>query len=191
MRTEEIKIYKFDELSDEAKERARDKVREERSQYDFWGEERRDSYEKAEDLYDQLHNIEGEISGARLYAWIENNLSYIWDKRCYYSKHTDGSIKKNWWSYKYDCTKYRMSRIKVANTIEHCPLTGVTYDFDFLAPIMEFMKKPDSSTTNLDLQLPSYEDVYQRDWEWMNSDEYIDEEIEANDYEFTEDGSIY
>lgn len=189
MRTEEIKIYKFDELSDEAKERAREWYRE--GMDDFWMHERQESYQQAEEIYDALHSIEEEISGARLYAWIENNLSHIWDKSCYYSKHIDGSIKKDWWSYKYDCIKKRRSRIKVVNNIEGCPLTGVTYDYDFLLPIIEFMKKPDSSTTNLDLELPSYRDVAERDWEYMTSDEAVDETLEINDYEFTEDGNIY
>ena len=192
MRTETItkEIFSFDELSDEAKEKARDWWRD-GGLDDVWCRERQDSYYAAEKIYKDLHNIDGEISGSRLYAWIQNNLSHIWTEICVFSKHEDGGFKSNWWDYKYDCVKYRNSRIKRVNNIEGCPLTGVCYDYDFLQPIIEFMKCPSKDTSNEDLELPNYKDVAQRDIDWMNSDEYIDETIICNEYEFLEDGTRY
>jgi hypothetical protein len=126
-----------------------------------------------------------------LYAWVENNLSHIWTEQCVFSKHKDGSFNSDWWNYKYDCVKHRTSRIKKVNNIDGCPLSGVCYDNDFLKPIIDFMKSPKSSITNIDLELPSYEVVAQNDFDWMNSDEYIDESIQCNEYEFTKDGNRY
>ena len=39
--------------------------------------------------------------------------------------------------------------------------------------------------------MPTYESVSEKDFEWMQSDEYIIESIEANEYEFTQDGKMY
>lgn len=192
MRTETItnRIFTFDELSDEAKENARDWWRG-LGFDDVWFEERQSSYSKAKELYDELEAIDGIISGHRLYTWIQNNLSYNWVEQCVFSKHNDGSFKSDWFSYKYSCIKSRTSRIKQVNNIEGCPLTGVCYDCDFMKPIIDFMKNPSNLVSNLDLTLPSYERVAQNDFDWMNSDEYIDDTIEANEYEFLEDGTSY
>ena len=47
----------------------------------------------------------------------------------------------------------------------------------------------------IDEDIFTYSDkVYRRledEWDYQNSDEYILEMIDANDYEFTEDGKIY
>lgn len=189
MRTETINIYKFSELNEKAKARAIREHREFMQQEDFWGNERLESYREAEKLYEQLHNIEGTISGGRLVAWIQNNLSHNWTKKNYISKHTDGSIKNSDWQYKYDCTKKKMSHLFSTNNIENCPLTGVCYDYDFLQPIIDFIRKPSAKIDNTDLQLPDYETIAERDMEF--DDDYIIENIEANDYEFNEDGTIY
>ena len=190
MRTIKIKVFTFDELNEEAKENARNWWRN-FGLDDVWFEERKASYYDAKKLYDELECIEGEIFGSRLYAWIENNLSHNWTEQCVFSKHKDGSFRSNWWSHKYDCVKSRTSRIKRVNNLEGCPLTGVCYDYNFIKPIIEFMKSPSSSVSNLDLSIPSYESVAEEDFEWMNSDEYIDDAIEANEYEFTEDGNKF
>lgn len=189
MRTETISIYKFSELSDEAKKRAISEHIEFLQREDFWGSERLQSYRKAEEIYDELHRIDGTISGARLVAWIQNNLSHYWERKNYISKHTDGSIKNSYWQHKYGCTKKKISLVFSTNNIENCPLTGTCYDYDFLLPIIEFMRKPSARIDNTDLQLPDYETIAERDKDF--DDEYIIENIEANEYEYNEDGTIY
>lgn len=189
MRTETIKIYKFSELSEKAKERAIREHREFMQREDFWGKERLESYREAEKLYEQMHNIEGTISGGRLVAWIQNNLSYIWTNKNYISKHTDGSIKNSYFEHQYGCTKKKISHVFSTNNIENCPLTGVCYDYDFLQPIIDFMRKPSAKIDNTDLQIPDYEKVYERDMNF--SDQDVIDEIEANEYEYNEDGTIY
>jgi hypothetical protein len=206
MKTIEIQLYKFDELSSEAKENAIQNYRN-KGFDDFWGDERIESYNKAKAIYDELAGIEEEIAGARLVAWIENNLSHHWTKTNRIGKHDlknsgvvtkrrfkDGFYFSNSdYEYKYDCIRYRTSNVFKTNNIDNCPLTGVCYDYDFLEPIIKFMKNPKSNVTNLDLvdDMPSYEFIADRDFEYQNSDEYIIEAIEANEYDFTEDGEIY
>jgi len=189
MRTIEIKIYQFDELSEQAKQKAISDHRQYLQDEDHWRGERLASYRAAEKIYEQLHDIEKPLSGGRLVAWIQNNLSHHWENLNFISKHTDGTIKNSDWQYKHECTKKKLSRVFRTNNIENCPLTGVCYDYDFLKPIIDFLKKPDSRTDNTDLELPSYESVYERDFEGMD-DHYIKDEIRANSYEFTEEGEL-
>lgn len=189
MRTETISIYQFSELSDEAKETAISEHREFLQREDFWGAERLASYRAAEKLYEDLHNIEETISGGRLVAWIQNNLSHYWERKNYISKHEDGKIVNSDWKHKHGSTKKKLSRVFSTNNLENCPLTGVCYDYDFLLPIIEFMRKPSSRIDNTDLTIPDYEKIAERDIDF--DDDYVIENIEANNYEFNEDGTIY
>lgn len=77
-----------------------------------------------------------------------------------------------------------------------CPFTGVCYDEDFLDPLRQFLKKP---TVN---QGYTYQDLIDdcaasllsalhNEGEYIYSDEGIKDMCLANEYEFTEDGSIY
>lgn len=192
MRTVRVKLFKFGELKEEAQEKALENYRR-RPYEDIWRSERDASYEAAEKIYEELENIQEEICGARLYAWIENNLSHYWTKQNRISKHGEGKKFRNSdWEYKfYKCVKFRVSKIFSTNNLENCPLTGVCYDFDFLKPIIEFMKSPDMRTCNTDLTIPDYEKVAQADYEWEMSEEYIKDNFEANEYEFTKDGKQY
>jgi hypothetical protein len=194
MKTIEIKLFKFNELSEEAKQTAIDNYRNGPYFDDFWGPDRLASYKAAEKIYKDLRHIQEKIKGARLVAWIQNNLSHLWTDTNRISKHADGKIKNSYFQYKYDNpVRVKLSKVFKTNNLENCPLTGVCYDFDFLQPIIDFLRNPDKNTTNLDLEIPSYEEITQKDFDWMNTDEYIIEEIE-NRYdgeEFTEDGEIY
>ncbi len=59
-------------------------------------------------------------------------------------------------------------------------------------PVIEFLDKPKSNVSNMDLvkSMPSLEDIYQKEMEYMTSDEYIIQELESRDYEFDENGNI-
>lgn len=185
-----INVYKFSELNEEAKENAINHYRN-TNDNDFWGSERLESYKAAKEYYDLLHNIEGEISGKRLYAWIWNNIICNFVKTNFISKHKSGKTGNSYFAYKYnECTKYKRSNVFVTNTLEDCPLTGVCYDFDFLQPIIDFFKKPSKNITSSDLEIPSYDDVAQKDFDYQNSDEYIIEELESIDDCFTENGKL-
>ena len=159
---------------------------------DCWSSERQDSYKKIiKSVYEPLKEVD-ELKGIRLYKWIQNNLSWLWIDKNRISKHTDGKNKNSYFWYKYNCIKYRVSKVFITNNLENCPFTGVCYDFDFLEPIIDFLKKPNKNTTAQDLcdSMPSLNDIAQRDYDYYTSDECILETFQANGYEFDENGKI-
>ncbi len=211
MRTIEKTVYNWSDLllpeNSEIKEKAIENYRYSDLNEDFWANERLNSYEQTKKyIYDQVEDIQEEISGGRLVAWIQNNLSDYWTennrigkpKETYYGVVTNRRFKDGFYfsnshyEYKYDCVKYRVSKIFKANNLKNCPFTGVCYDYDFLMPVIEFLDKPKSNVSNMDLvkSMPSLEDIYQKEMEYMTSDEYIIQELESRDYEFDENGNI-
>lgn len=92
--------------------------------------------------------------------------------------------KKFWGKFKYDengkChAKKRCSRILWEDC---CPLTGVCYDEDILDPIREYLKKPDMSLTLKDLLEKCTDDFisgWHRDYEYCcDNEEFLEEEFE-------------
>ena len=188
----EIPLYHFDQLSDEAKEKARDWWRGLESGDMAWEAERRQSLEafcnqfpvKAKDWeYDQWsYNIsseftgteeEGNLSGPRLVAWLWNNHHRVLATRKVYEL---GKRK-------------RTSRIIYEQP--SCVFTGYCMDEDLLDPIRNFMMKPTSQTLEdlLDDCLQAWGKSARDDVAWMNEDAQVDETIEANEYEFDEEGN--
>lgn len=196
MRTIEQKIYSFSDLqeNEELKQKVLDKFRYSERNEVFGVDDMQESFKQIKKhVFEPLKEIDEEISGARLVAWINNNLSWRWEDANRISKHEGGRFKNSYFAYKYDkCLKYRVSNVFKTNNLENCPFTGVCYDFNFLEPIIKFLKNPSSKVSNLDLvdDIPSVNDVYNIDLEWIQSDEYILEHLESNDYEFDEFGNI-
>lgn len=190
MRTETINIYKFGELNEQAKEKAKEKF----EYYDFWQNERRESFKAAKELYKKLETETGdEISGLRLYKFIQNNILPELRKKIKYYKTEGGHIGK-YAASKLDKTgKERFSKIKY----EECSinLTGYCADYDFLEPIFDFLKNPDKNTTNTDLMgtdlVSIYERLAQQDYESFYKDDNFEDHCEANGYEFTENGDLF
>jgi hypothetical protein len=74
-----------------------------------------------------------------------------------------------------------------------CPFTGCGTDCALFDPLAEFVKRPDARTFGellnecLESFLSTAADAYESCYE----DEYVDETIRANEYEFTESGERY
>ena len=67
-------------------------------------------------------------------------------------------------------------------------------DNEILAPIFDFMRKPNNNTSFKDLLNDCFEawvTACNNDIDSQNSDEYISENLESNDYEYTEDGEEF
>lgn len=184
MRTEQIKIYQFAELSEEAKETAK-------GQYyydDFWASDRLNSMKAAQELYNLL-DIEAELTGVRLYKFIVNNILPRLKLRIKYTltgnRYPSNKIYQN--------EKARFSKIQFEE--DPINLTGYCADYDFLEPIFDFLSSPDKHTTNYDLLNIDLEQIYkklaQTDYEDFFEDEQFKEHCDANGYEFTEDGKRY
>ena len=155
MRTETINIYKFNELSDSAKENA---ISNWRNHGDYaWTDEWMDSLKTFCDLlgitirdysigpyshsyinwsYEPSYEFElTDIRGLRLRTWLINNWMPYFKKGKYYSgfdKWVDGK-------YHY---KHRYSKCQF--DYDNCPLTGYVGDMALIQPVLDFIAKPES-----------------------------------------------
>ena len=200
MRTIEQHIFHYDELSDQAQnvaiESMRDKISNARLDSD------------SVDYYNTLNKIE-HIFGVRVYDWNVNEynpyfrfeftnieedteneprlllrylntnvLPYIDNKKRYYSKTAKES---------------RRSRILYNNSYEYC-LTGCWCDNaidNALNNINQSVKNKLNAREFVESILEGFFEQWRKDYEYAVSDECIAEDIEANEYEFYENGKPY
>ena len=203
MKTITINLYKFDELSEKAKQTAIDKYRNKHDNY-FYYDEIIESVKKLIDLFNlktgntytdlrcsHINDTILELSGVRLYKYILNN----YGKELFtpkYKKSIDREVKSKAYICKVD-TDYKGEKYTFLydkqKTDNSCVLTGVCFDDDILKPVYDFLKKPTNNTNFEDL-ISEIETAIQKCFDsteqWLNSDEFITEEIEANEYYFTE-----
>jgi hypothetical protein len=200
MRTIKVNLYKFSELSEQAKERAIQDWRSEDTEY-TWQEENKKSMQAFADLFpikvkDWSYGGQGsffsfyfyaddaieELTGQRLATYIWNNYrSDIYSFKCYsICNGHKNAVGVN--------GKLRHSKIQMIG--DGCSLTDYCMDYALTKPLFEFMKKPDSRNFKELLQdcFDEWIKACEEDIEVQNSDEYIKDTLEANDYEFTEDG---
>jgi len=211
-------VYEFDELSDEAKQKAI------KGQRDFemeienpWADEWRDTLHKIEELFDievdfdsyNQHSISwrkwwnkeyGEemlnLSGNRALSFLWNNYGRYIYKGKYYSCHD------RWENGKYH---YVSRRSKCTLVSGDCPLTGVCYDNDALDPLWNFIEGKDKSSCcsrwihfkNRSVKdiiedcVDSLCDAWDKEEEYRLSDEGLVDSIKSNGYEYYEDGTLY
>jgi hypothetical protein len=202
MRTETVNVYTFSELPEQAQERAIERWRAASSEYD-WNDEWRDclkifcdnlgiklkdwsispwgnSYINAELItpcqWDYLDVDPAEdMRGLRLRTWLINNWLPCFKRGKYY--HHNGKSRHSNLQFSYD------------------DLTGFCGDYGLIQPILKFIDEGwmDDRISLNDL-LSDCLHTFMYDWihdmEYQNSDEYIRETIEANEYEFYADGSM-
>lgn len=210
MQTIEIQVFSFNELSNEAKERAINDYRSNGRDYSFYYDEiiesikalsrvlpfKSDGRKWSDIKIDPPSEYTQELQGIRLYKFIVNN--YYDDLfKSKYIKSIDRFVNykpficRNRLDYKKN--PYTMIYSRLNRTNDEV-LTGVCYDDDILKPIYDFLKKPDKNTTLDDLANDigdAISKVFDDVEKWTNSDEFIREEIDANNYQFLENGEIY
>lgn len=195
MRVKEIKLFKFNELSESAQAKAIETYR--NNNFDVpWQEEIFQSFKKvfesAEiklldyrlspdftsyikidlDRNDPVYNL----SGARALAWLENNLL------CKLRITRMEYLKNRLQNFKYG---YRIGKIK------DCPFTGYCADDDFINCLVESVKNGDCIGEAFKIRMvEKYCELIQAEIDYQNSEEYIIESFEANDYEFLECGTM-
>ena len=208
MKTIEVKIYSFDELTETAQQNAINHFRQIQD-FSFEFEEIISSVKKlievlnlkGGDTYANLKywHIEDEIlqlSGVRLYKYILNNYGYALFKPKYL-KRIDKAVNykqficKQHKDHKGNIYTQLYSKYKITDS---GVLTGFCYDDDILKPVYEFLKNPCKYTTFEHL-IQDIENAISKTFqdaeEWLNSDEYIINMIQANGYEFTEEFKLY
>ena len=200
MRTIEHQIFRYNELSEQAQEMAIESMRErisstiiESDAYDY-----RNTLDNIEKIfrvkvYDwsvdecnfyfrfEFTNIEEETENEPrlLLRYLNTNvLPCIDNKKRYYTKMARAS---------------RKSRILCDNSYKYC-LTGCWCDSavdNALNNIGESLKKHLNAREFVESILEGFFEQWQNDCEYSTSDECIAETIEANDYEFYENGKPY
>ena len=197
METRTYQVFKYDELTEGGKEKARERFR---NGNDYqWFTECQDSLKGFEDslpikIRDYEYGERGrafirfeitddyvsELKGLRLRTWLINN---FWNKlekaKFLYGNNGIGAD-----------TKTRKSKLTKEVC---CPFTGYCADESLLDPIRDFIKSPDKSTTFEELVKDCFHSFARSvadDIDYQNSDEVIEETIRANDYDFTSDGKI-
>jgi Fe-S cluster biosynthesis and repair protein YggX len=210
MRTITTTVYSFNELSEDAKETAIQEFRNEGVDASHYWDEAHDSVKKFHNVIGTREGVNSwldintghieddilNLSGLRLRTYLINNFEELFYERKY-RRHGASTINEP--------KRHRLiSRIgKDCNGLFYpvyrsnfltescCPLTGVCYDENLLDPFKKFIKEPDNSTFEdlLNEAMESLRISLENEEEYRNSDEAITEDIEANEYEFTEDGN--
>lgn len=171
MRTIEVKVYKFDELSDSAKQKARKWYRDAGLDYDWWDS----TYEDAEQIGLKIksfdlgrgQDIEGifDIPAAHVAQRIVEN-------------HGD------------QCDTYKTAQkfITDAQEVEKKfrDADGEVTDEDALNDAQDAL-----DAVFLKALLKDYWVMLQKEYDYLYTDESVDKNIQANEYEFTEDGKRF
>ena len=198
MRTIQTKVYTLNELSEDAKEAALNSAREIDN---FYADDIINSIKAITELFDiktgnewtdfRTGHIDDDVlglSGIRLLKYLTNNYWHSLFRGKYYSLWSKTEVSYKYHKEGYPVLKSRRSKVMFNNDFT---LTGICYDNDILKPVYEFMQNPYKHTTFEDLIKEMENAAYQcfiDAEEWVNSEEYLTETIEANGYEFTEDG---
>ena len=184
MRTIEIKAYKFDELSDDAKETAIENFT-----YDmeYFG-----SDDVLNSIQQALKHFDSSLEDYSI-DWLNANSSHF---KISMNEDIAELSHIRLWKYIHNCgmlSYYCKYSKGLKNTLDgNCPFTGVCFDEDFLDEIREFMKKPDRRTFK-DLLYNAVENVLQaaqKDYEEQFEENYLSDHFDANRFEFDENGNM-
>lgn len=208
-RTVRTKVYKFNELSEQAKQKAISDYR------NSGGVETDYIYDEAYESVKLFHDIFGTEEGNR--SWldaktghIEENIlnlkglrlqKYIWNnfksqlyKGKYFSLWSKTDITYKHYKNGHPVLKSRHSRIILDNS---CVLTGICWDNSLLGPIYDFLDNYQQKAdyySYMDFEtlvndcFQSLEKDIKGEVESRNEDEYIAQELQETDSEFTQDG---
>lgn len=167
MKTIQIKIYKFAELSQSAQENAIQNCRE--LNYDFyWGDDYIESAKKCLELFD-CYLADWSID------WSNINCSH-WKIKCADVEDLQEFLNQY------------LPYIKDEKSV-----TGFCADYDFFKPIRHWFSKP----YDIDFDELMNDCVYEcinagcKDYDYQISDEGLIEYIDANALEFTKEGDLY
>lgn len=156
MRTETITFYHFDELSEEAQERARDWWRNNAAEY-AWMNESRQSLETFCDHF-----------GVKLKSWTIE--AYITP------------------DYQAEFSNANFRGLKLRDYHRDYMPTGYCLDCDLWMTFHDEFKRTGDAKAAFDAALWRGFIAWRNDLEAQNSDEYIDDHLTINEYEFTQEG---
>lgn len=143
-----------------------------------------DAYNYYYDFDVMISDKQSELCDIRLSKFISNNYSQYLFKGKYYWKTFKSSSGK----------VYTKSRRSKSNFESCCPLTGVCWDEDILAPIHECLDYKhyfQSYKDLIDSCLDSFFHAAMEEYKYQQSIEFFAEMCDANDWEFDENGRYF
>jgi len=162
MKTKTIELYEFDELSEEAKEKARDWYKENMDYY-WWNEAKKSLDTFCSDLGIEVTNYS--ISPYE-FSFVDTNCDNVYTEYDGYVPQFEDEYMPT--GYYTDCVLYNT----YMNLIRSSELQDVG----------------EKITKAIDEALGEFVDTVKSDMEYFYSDESVDEHITINEYTFTVDG---
>lgn len=172
MKKHEIITYSFYELSEDAKEKAIQNLWDINVNYDWW-----------EFIYKDAERIGLKITGFDINSYCEGH--FILDSldvcKEIFKKHGE------------DCETFKTAQ---QFTVDRDNLVAKYSDGKNLEIVTEDEYEFDSDCDELEKEflkslLEDYRIILQKDYEYLTREKAIQETIESNDYEFTDDGKLY
>jgi hypothetical protein len=168
MRKVETRLYQFDELSDEAKERAREWYRNGALDYDWW-----------DSTYEDAENVDLKIT------------SFDLDRHEIEGKFTHGALET---AHKIEddhgdtCETFKTTKAFLAerDAIVNDAPRDENGEFESVHELDALLDECEAEF--LKSLLEDYRIMLQHEMEYLLSDESVDETIRCNEYEFTADG---
>lgn len=169
MRKIESSVYRFDELGDKAKDRARDWYRSCALDYEWW-----------DGVYDDAERVGLKITSFDLDRNRHADGKFITSAReCAQAIVDDHGT---------DCDTYKTAEAFLRERDEAVDSAPRDDDGEFVSERELESKLDDIEREFLRAILEDYSINLQREYEYLMSDEQVDECIESNSYEFTIDG---
>lgn len=189
MKTHTVTTYSFDELSESAKETARSEFRTSGDDLYAWHDDNVQSLKEFAKWLRSKADWEVSLTSYSsasvkiddyITMWVEENQEY--------EEFEVGELTGE--------KLYEWLQDDEEKITTCCPFTGFSMDEDLLDPMREYLGKSDRDDPRTLQELVNegcerWVKAYVADWEYQYTDEAIDEHIEANEYEFTENGRIY
>lgn len=158
--TRKYKVYTFNELNDNAQQKAIEKIAEFQTDYEWW-----------DSVYEDAKTI-----GLKITEFELDRGSYAKGEFINNAKEVAESILEN---HGESCETYKTAQIYLNEYKKLIPDENGEVDSEDIDN--EFKRS----------LLEDYRIMLQHEYEYLNSEESIKETIEANNYQFTEDGKLF
>lgn len=213
MQTKTIEVYEFKELTEKAKEKAIQEYRDKNHTF-FWNDEYKNSLNEFEKHWPiKINNYEisaychcfidweytgdeqhGELSGLKLAKHLWNEYEHVLFEGKYYGKLVDHEKdgKKIEKSKEHPAGVRHVKRYsKVIK--EPRMLTGYYADYELTDRLHKALDGKYKGTFQelLGECIEQFKTAWQKDMEYQDSDEFITEQMECNEYRFLIDGTHY
>lgn len=196
--TTETEVFTFDELSDSAKEKARDWYREGSQSFDWW-----ESVYECADTAGEIIGIDFDYRKSLPSIFFSG--FYYQGSYCYIEadyRYRKGSVKAIKKEFPNETELHSIAERLQAEQRKHFYKLGARLDCQYrngqgVDVFHTEERYRDIGGTEEEIRdiLREFSSwIYsklEQEYEWLNSDEVIEEAILCNDYQFTEDGEIY